>query len=47
MTISGWIFMLISWAVILGLFIFSMVRTLRPGDKSPNHKKSGFSESAF
>ena len=32
MRISGWIFMLVSWAVILSLFIFSMVRTLKGGD---------------
>lgn len=28
MTEAGWIFMLISWAVILGLFAYSMIRTL-------------------
>jgi hypothetical protein len=28
MTPGGWIFMLTSWAVILGLFVFCMVRTL-------------------
>ena len=31
MTIYGWIFMLVSWSVILWLFIFSMVRTLKGG----------------
>jgi hypothetical protein len=34
MTTSGWIFMGLSWAVILGLFAFSMARTLR-GGKGP------------
>ena len=33
MTIGGWIFMLVSWGVILGLFIFSMVRTLGGGSE--------------
>ncbi len=28
MRLDGWIFMLISWGVILGLFFFSMGRTL-------------------
>ena len=28
MTLAGWIFMLISWGVILGLFVYSMTRTL-------------------
>lgn len=45
MNISGWIFMFISWAVIIGLFIFCMVRTLRRGsgnksDKQPPLPKS-------
>ncbi len=30
---SGWLFMAISWFVILVLFLFSMVRTLREKDK--------------
>ena len=29
MTLGGWIFMLASWAAILGLFTYCMVRTLR------------------
>ena len=28
MTFDGWIFMLLSWTVILGLFGYSMYRTL-------------------
>ena len=28
MTLQGWIFMLTSWTVIGGLFIFCMIRTL-------------------
>jgi len=31
MTLSGWIFLGASWAVILALFVFSMIRTLGPG----------------
>jgi len=30
MTLGGWIFMLASWLVILGLFGFSLYRTFRP-----------------
>jgi len=29
MTPAGWMFMLASWAAILGLFVFALVRTLR------------------
>ena len=29
MTLSGWIFMSISWTVILGMFFYCMYRTLR------------------
>lgn len=29
MTTMGWIFMGVSWAVILGLFVFVLVRTFR------------------
>ena len=34
MTPAGWIFMIVSWAVILGLFGFCMSRTLRPPKKT-------------
>jgi len=34
MRLGGWIFMIASWAVILGLFVFSMARTLW-GKKRP------------
>ena len=30
MTLAGWIFMLVSWTVIIGLFIFCMIRILKP-----------------
>jgi len=30
MTDAGWIFMLLSWGVIIGLFVYSMARTLLP-----------------
>lgn len=36
MNTSGWIFMLISWGVILGLFVFSMIRTLHPPKRGDN-----------
>jgi hypothetical protein len=39
MTTAGWIFMLISWAVILGLFIFSLFRTLRPPKQRKNQQE--------
>jgi hypothetical protein len=32
MTLSGWIFMFASWAVILGMFFYCMYRTLRNED---------------
>ena len=36
MTFSGWIFMLVSWAAILGMFAFCMSRTLRPPKQKEN-----------
>ncbi|MHC4906432.1 MAG: hypothetical protein ACYTEN_11495 [Planctomycetota bacterium] len=39
MTAAGWIFMIVSWAVIIGIFGFCMYRTLRPSDKSKNESK--------
>ncbi len=33
MTLGGWIFMLVSWCVIIVLFGYSMYRTLRETDK--------------
>lgn len=33
MTAAGWIFMASSWCVILGVFAFALVRTLR-GERS-------------
>ena len=32
MTLGGWIFLGASWLVILGLFAYSLVRTLREKD---------------
>lgn len=34
MTTAGWIFMIVSWAIIIGLFAFCMRRTLKPQDKT-------------
>jgi len=33
MTIGGWIFMLSSWAAIIGLFVYCLYRTLGGGKK--------------
>lgn len=33
MTLGGWIFLGASWLLILGLFVFSLVRTLREKDE--------------
>lgn len=33
MTAAGWIFMIISWGVILGMFAYCLSRTLRPTKK--------------
>jgi hypothetical protein len=38
MRFDGWIFMAVSWLVILALFAFSMVRTLR-GKRRDNLKE--------
>jgi hypothetical protein len=29
MTLAGWLFLSVSWLVIIGLFAFSLIRTLR------------------
>jgi hypothetical protein len=34
MTTGGWIFLAVSWLGILGVFAYSMVRTLREKDDS-------------
>jgi hypothetical protein len=36
MTPAGWIFMIVSWTVIIGLFVFCLFHTLRPSDKTKN-----------
>ena len=38
MKLSGWIFMLVSWGVIIGLFVYCMARTLRSGKKPPEQE---------
>lgn len=40
MNFSGWVFMITSWSVILGLFSYCMYRTLR-NDESQNTGQSG------
>jgi hypothetical protein len=39
MNLSGWIFMLSSWLVIIGLFVYCMIRTLGRGKHSPSGKQ--------
>jgi hypothetical protein len=39
MTLAGWIFMSVTWAVIIGVFSFCMSRTLRPGNQSKDADK--------
>ena len=39
MNLAGWIFMIVSWAVIIGLFVFCMSRTLRPSEKAKNESE--------
>jgi len=34
MTLAGWIFLIVSWLVILLLFAFSLYRTLRSKDQN-------------
>jgi hypothetical protein len=34
MRFDGWIFMAVSWLVILSLFFYSLIRTLRSKDSS-------------
>ena len=29
MSVSGWIFLILAWSAILGLFLFALLRTLR------------------
>lgn len=36
MTLAGWIFMIVSWTVIIGIFSFCLSRTLRPRAKDNN-----------
>jgi len=35
MNVGGWVLMLLSWAAILALFVFSLTRTLREKDDEP------------
>jgi hypothetical protein len=39
MNLGGWIFMLGSWAVILGLFVYCIIRTLGSGKRSSAEKR--------
>jgi hypothetical protein len=35
---EGWIFMIISWSVILALFFYSLIRTLRSKDSNKSEQ---------
>ena len=35
MTLGGWIFLILSWTVIIGVLVYCMIRTL--GNRSNNH----------
>jgi hypothetical protein len=39
MTLAGWIFLSASWLVILGLFTFSLFRTLRSKDQNNSDRR--------
>lgn len=38
MTLSGWIFMAVSWTAILGVFAFCMIRATRPSKRDDRPK---------
>ncbi len=46
MTAAGWIFMLTSWGVIVGLFGFTLVRTLTAKTQKPEQTAIGSSDAA-
>lgn len=39
MRFGGWIFLVTSWGVILGLFVYSMVRILRQKDNKAKNSE--------
>jgi hypothetical protein len=41
MTLAGWLFLSVSWLVILGLFTFSLIRTLRSKDDNSKTDNPG------
>ena len=40
MTTAGWIFLIVSWLVILGLFVYSLARTLSRKGSAPDGDQS-------
>lgn len=38
MTLNGWIFMLVSWTVIIGMFVFCLIRATRPPKRDDQQK---------
>lgn len=38
MNIGGWIFMSASWAIIIGLFVYCMIRTLTSGKRTDDRE---------
>jgi preprotein translocase subunit YajC len=41
MTLAGWLFLSVSWLVILGLFTFSLIRTLRSKEQNNSRQEEG------
>lgn len=39
MTAAGWIFMLTSWGVIGGLFVYALLRTLTAGQRTDDKRE--------
>ena len=44
MTLVGWIFMITSWTVIIGLFVFCMSRILSSGQQKNDVEKNDIVE---
>ena len=36
MTVGGWVFLAVSWAVITSVMVFCVTRMLQPGTKAPS-----------
>jgi len=40
MTVSGWIFLILAWSAILGLFLYALLRTLRSGKNNTSSSQN-------